>query len=118
MEESTHGLDGARPTDAASRDTLLLLRLRRRSVPDPVVLGAYLILTGGTRFLIEFIRVDVRGLGPLSVAHLGAAGAVILGAGHSSCAALRRAGSWGPRGLTCVITGGFIGPARHEAGHP
>ena len=38
----------------------LLLRWRRRPVPDAVVLGRYLVLAGGARFLIEFIRVNVR----------------------------------------------------------
>ncbi len=50
--------------------TWLLLRWRRQDVGDPVVLGRYLILAGAARFAIEFIRVNVRVLGGLSVAHL------------------------------------------------
>jgi len=42
----------------------LLVRWRRAGVPDARVLGAYLLLTGSLRFLIEFIRVNERvGLG-------------------------------------------------------
>ena len=40
-----------------------LLRWRRRGAADSVVLGRYLVLTAGTRFAIEFIRVNVRILG-------------------------------------------------------
>ena len=50
--------------------TWLLLRWRHRAVSDPVVLGRYLILAGAARFAIEFIRVNVRVIGGLSVAHL------------------------------------------------
>ncbi|MEO6214176.1 MAG: prolipoprotein diacylglyceryl transferase family protein [Vicinamibacterales bacterium] len=50
--------------------TWLLLRWRRQGVSDRVVLGRYLILAGAVRFAIEFIRVNVRVLGGLSVAHL------------------------------------------------
>lgn len=48
----------------------LLLRWRRRSVPDRVVLARYLILAGSLRFAIEFVRVNVRVLGPFTVAHI------------------------------------------------
>ena len=41
----------------------LLLRMRRQGVAPRSVLGAYLSLTGAIRFLIEFLRVDVRVLG-------------------------------------------------------
>lgn len=50
--------------------TWLLVRWRRQGVSDPVVLGRYLLLAGAARFAIEFIRVNVRVLGGLSVAHL------------------------------------------------
>lgn len=56
-----------------------LVRLRRRSRSDGYVLGAYLSAAGIIRFLIEFIRIDVRVVGILSVAHLASLGAVVLG---------------------------------------
>jgi phosphatidylglycerol:prolipoprotein diacylglycerol transferase len=56
-----------------------LLRWRRRGVPDAVVLGRYLVLAGAVRFAIEFIRVNVRVLGPLTVAHLVSLALVVAG---------------------------------------
>ena len=47
-----------------------LLRWRRRGLPDTVILGRYLVLAGAIRFAIEFIRVNVRVFGPLTLAHL------------------------------------------------
>jgi prolipoprotein diacylglyceryltransferase len=44
------------------------------------VLGAYLTLAGSIRFAIEFLRVDVRVLHGLSVAHLASLAAVVIGA--------------------------------------
>ena len=38
----------------------MLLRWRRCAVPDAIVIGRYLVLAGTARFLIEFIRVNVR----------------------------------------------------------
>jgi phosphatidylglycerol---prolipoprotein diacylglyceryl transferase len=57
----------------------LLIRWRRRGVSDRTVLGRYFILAGGFRFLLEFIRVNVRVLGPLTVAHLFSLAVVALG---------------------------------------
>ncbi len=57
----------------------LLLRWRREGRPDPSVLGAYLVLAGAIRFVIEFIRVNARVLGVFSVAHLASMCVVILG---------------------------------------
>lgn len=57
----------------------ILIRLRRRGRSDRYVLGAYLTLAGAIRFLIEFIRVDLRVVGNLSVAHLASLAAVALG---------------------------------------
>ncbi len=51
----------------------------RKGAPDRVVLGTYLVLAGALRFGIEFIRVDVRVLGILSVAHLGSLAVVAIG---------------------------------------
>src|SRR5258706_8225041 len=58
----------------------LLIRWRRRRVPDAIVLGRYLVLAGSIRFAIEFIRVNVRVLGPLTLAHLVSLALVIIGA--------------------------------------
>jgi phosphatidylglycerol:prolipoprotein diacylglycerol transferase len=58
----------------------LLIRWRRRNVPDAVVLGRYLVLAGSIRFAIEFIRVNVRVVGPLTLAHLVSLALVIIGA--------------------------------------
>ena len=57
----------------------LLIRWRRRNVPDAVVLGRYLVLAGSIRFAIEFIRVNVRVVGPLTRAHLVSLALVIIG---------------------------------------
>ena len=43
------------------------------------MLGLYLVLAGAVRFAIEFIRIDVRVLGILSVAHLASLAAVAAG---------------------------------------
>ena len=58
----------------------LLFHWRKQGRPDTFVLGAYLALAAATRFLIEFLRVNVRVLGPFSVAHLGSLVAVAAGA--------------------------------------
>jgi phosphatidylglycerol---prolipoprotein diacylglyceryl transferase len=58
---------------------LLLLRLRKQGRPDTEVLGSYLVLAGATRFAIEFLRVDRRVLGILSVAHVAALAAIVAG---------------------------------------
>ena len=57
----------------------LLLYARRAGYADSRVLGLYLVLAGAIRFAIEFIRIDVRVLGILSVAHLAALIAVAAG---------------------------------------
>jgi phosphatidylglycerol---prolipoprotein diacylglyceryl transferase len=51
---------------------VVLIRWRRRGVPDHIVLGRYLVLGGATRFLIEFIRVNDRVVAGLTVAHIAA----------------------------------------------
>lgn len=57
----------------------ILIRWRRRSVSDLTVLGRYFVLAGGFRFLLEFVRVNTRVLGPLTVAHMFSALVVGLG---------------------------------------
>lgn len=58
---------------------MLLVRWRRRGLPASFVLGLYLILAGALRFVIEFLRVNERVAGPLSVAHIAALAAVLGG---------------------------------------
>jgi phosphatidylglycerol:prolipoprotein diacylglycerol transferase len=60
---------------------VLLVRWRRAGRPDVAVLGAYLAMTGTLRFAIEFLRINERVVGPLTVAHLASLGAVIVGVG-------------------------------------
>jgi phosphatidylglycerol---prolipoprotein diacylglyceryl transferase len=57
----------------------MLIHWRRNGVPDAVVLGRYLLLAGAIRFAIEFVRVNERVLGPLTVAHVVSAGLMIAG---------------------------------------
>jgi phosphatidylglycerol:prolipoprotein diacylglycerol transferase len=57
----------------------LLIRWRRKGVSDWSVLGRYLVLAGGFRFALEFVRVNVRVLGPFTVAHLFSLGVALLG---------------------------------------
>lgn len=58
----------------------LLLQLRKRQLPDRRVFGTYLLLVGGTRFLVEFLRVNERVVGPLTVAQLASLAALAAGA--------------------------------------
>jgi phosphatidylglycerol---prolipoprotein diacylglyceryl transferase len=57
----------------------LLFRWRRQGVADHVVLGRYFILAGSIRFAIEFIRVNARLVGPLTLAHLISAALIVTG---------------------------------------
>ena len=57
----------------------VLIRWRRAGVSDRTVLGRYFVIAGGFRFLLEFVRVNVRVLGPLTVAHCFALLVVALG---------------------------------------
>lgn len=57
----------------------LLLVWRRRKLDDRVILGAYFALAGATRFAIEFVRVNDRVVGPLTVAHLAAFAVALVG---------------------------------------
>jgi phosphatidylglycerol:prolipoprotein diacylglycerol transferase len=58
---------------------LLLFRWRRHGRPDTFVLGGYLLLAGGIRFAIEFVRVNERVLSVFSLAHLAALAAMAAG---------------------------------------
>jgi phosphatidylglycerol:prolipoprotein diacylglycerol transferase len=57
----------------------LLIRWRRRGVADALVVGRYLVLAGGFRFALEFLRINARVAGPLTVAHLFALAIVVAG---------------------------------------
>jgi len=57
-----------------------LIHWRRRGVADSVILGRYFLLAGSTRFAIEFIRVNARLVGPLTLAHLLSLALVMFGA--------------------------------------
>jgi phosphatidylglycerol:prolipoprotein diacylglycerol transferase len=57
----------------------ILIRWRRRGLSDRVVLGRYFVAVGAFRFLLEFVRVNTRVAGPLTVAHLFALAVVALG---------------------------------------
>jgi phosphatidylglycerol:prolipoprotein diacylglycerol transferase len=59
--------------------TWILLRWRRQGLGDRAVLGRYLVAAGAFRFLLEFVRVNTRVAGPLTVAHFFALAVVILG---------------------------------------
>lgn len=57
----------------------MLLRWRRQGLSDASVFGRYLVMAGALRFAIEFIRVNVRIAGPLTLAHLISSAVVLLG---------------------------------------
>lgn len=59
---------------------LILIRWRRERRRDRLVLGAYLVMAGSLRFMIEFVRVNERVVWVLTVAHLAALAAIIAGA--------------------------------------
>ena len=58
----------------------LLLRWRGGKLDDRVILGAYFAMAGTTRLTIEFVRVNERVLGPLTVAHLASLAVTVVGA--------------------------------------
>jgi phosphatidylglycerol:prolipoprotein diacylglycerol transferase len=58
-----------------------LIRWRRRGLSDRTVLGRYFVGVGAFRFALEFVRVNTRVLGPLTVAQLFSLAVVALGMG-------------------------------------
>lgn len=56
-----------------------LIRWRRTGMADSLVLGRYLVLAGSIRFAIEFIRVNLRVVGPFTLAHLIALSLLVTG---------------------------------------
>ena len=59
--------------------TWVLLRWRRQGIGDRAVLGRYLVAAGAFRFALEFVRVNTRVAGPLTVAHFFSLAVVMLG---------------------------------------
>ena len=59
---------------------VMLIRWRREGQVDRTVLGRYLVAVGVLRFLIEFIRVNVRVIAGLTVAHLASLCVIVIGA--------------------------------------
>jgi phosphatidylglycerol:prolipoprotein diacylglycerol transferase len=57
----------------------LLIRFRKAQRHDRFVFGIYLVLAGSTRFLIEFLRVNAQVIGPLTIAQLASATAIVAG---------------------------------------
>src|SRR3954466_3045543 len=59
----------------------VLIRWRRKGLADRTVLGRYFVVAGAFRFVLEFVRVNTRVLGPLTVAQLFSRAVVALGLG-------------------------------------
>ncbi len=57
----------------------LLIRWRSNGLKSAATVGRYLVLVGIVRFGIEFIRVNERIIGPLTVAHMVSLGLVVVG---------------------------------------
>jgi phosphatidylglycerol---prolipoprotein diacylglyceryl transferase len=57
----------------------ILMRWRRRGLDDRKVLGRYFVIAGLFRFALEFLRVNTRVAGPLTVAHIFSALVAALG---------------------------------------
>jgi phosphatidylglycerol---prolipoprotein diacylglyceryl transferase len=57
----------------------MLIRWRRKGISDRTVLGRYFVGVGAFRFALEFVRVNVRVVGPLTTAHLFALAVVLVG---------------------------------------
>jgi phosphatidylglycerol:prolipoprotein diacylglycerol transferase len=58
---------------------MLLFRWRREGRSDAFILGVYLMLSGAIRFLIEFVRINDRVVGRLTVAHIASLLAIGIG---------------------------------------
>ena len=57
----------------------LLIRWRRSDVSDAEVFARYLVLAGSLRFAIEFVRVNARIAGPLTLAQLFSGAMIVAG---------------------------------------
>jgi len=58
---------------------VMLIRWRREGQVDRTILGRYLVAVGVLRFLIEFVRVNVRVIAGLTVAHLASLCVIVVG---------------------------------------
>ncbi len=89
--------------------TWLLVRWRRRGMSDLKVIASYLVLAGGERFLLEFIRINVRVALGLTVAQFASLGAVVVGLALFAVAgrggATAAAHGKRPAGLTACSSG-------------
>jgi phosphatidylglycerol:prolipoprotein diacylglycerol transferase len=56
-----------------------LIRWRRKQLPDVLVFARYLVLAGTLRFLVEFIRINARVLGPFTIAQIFSGAIVVTG---------------------------------------
>jgi prolipoprotein diacylglyceryltransferase len=56
-----------------------LIRWRRAGVDDHTVLGRYLLVAGGIRFGIEFVRINAKVAGPFTLAQLISASLLVVG---------------------------------------
>ncbi len=59
-----------------------LWRLRREPLPDGTLLALYLILTGGVRFVVEFVRINPQVFFGLTEAQLTSLVLILLGGWH------------------------------------
>jgi phosphatidylglycerol:prolipoprotein diacylglycerol transferase len=57
----------------------MLIRWRRRGLPDAEVIGRYLVLAGAIRFVIEFVRINRPIAGPFTLAQMIAFALVVAG---------------------------------------
>ena len=57
----------------------MLIRWRRKGVEDRIVLGRYFVLAGSIRFFIEFVRVNLKVVGPFTLAQLIALSLIAIG---------------------------------------
>ena len=69
---------------------MMLIRWRRKGLDARTVLGRYLVAVGLLRFLIEFIRVNVRVIAGLTVAHLASLCVIVVGAALLTSARIQK----------------------------
>ncbi|HXU11865.1 MAG TPA: prolipoprotein diacylglyceryl transferase family protein [Candidatus Binatia bacterium] len=64
---------------------LFIVAWRQRGMPDRALLARYCLIAGGFRFALEFIRINVRVAGGLSVAQWASLGLIGLGSWLALC---------------------------------
>jgi phosphatidylglycerol---prolipoprotein diacylglyceryl transferase len=72
---------------------LIVMRLARKGRSDRVVFGAYLVMAGAVRILVELFRINRAVLGPLTVAEIAAGCAVVIGLVFIASPTTSRSGS-------------------------